>query len=58
MSDLLALLALKGEQPRHIAIIGMVPHSLENRLGLTDEAQAGLREHGRDAAGRTGRGSA
>lgn len=42
LSDLLALLALKGEQPRHIAIIGMVPHSLENRLGLTDEAQAGL----------------
>ena len=42
LSDLLALLTLKGEQPRHIAIIGMVPHSLENRLGLTDEAQAGL----------------
>jgi hydrogenase maturation protease len=42
LSDLLALLTLKGEAPRHIAIIGMVPHSLENRLGLTDEAAAGL----------------
>ena len=42
LSDLLALLTLKGERPRHIAIIGMVPHSLENRLGLTEEAQAGL----------------
>lgn len=42
LSDLLALLAFKGESPRHIAIIGMVPHSLENRLGLTPEATAGL----------------
>ena len=42
LSDLLALLAFKGESPRHIAIIGMVPHSLENRLGLTAEATAGL----------------
>jgi len=42
LSDLLALLTLKGEVPRHIAIIGMVPHSLENRLGLTEEATAGL----------------
>lgn len=42
LSDLLALLSFKGELPRHIAIIGMVPHSLENRLGLTPEASAGL----------------
>lgn len=42
LSDLLALLRLKGETPEHIAIIGMVPHSLENQLGLTEEAEAGL----------------
>lgn len=42
LSDLLALLTLKGEAPEHIAIIGMVPHSLENKLGLTPEATAGL----------------
>ena len=42
LSDLLALLTLKGEAPEHIAIIGMVPHSLENKLGLTPEATEGL----------------
>ncbi|HEB87556.1 MAG TPA: HyaD/HybD family hydrogenase maturation endopeptidase [Gammaproteobacteria bacterium] len=42
LSDLLALLTLKGEVPEHVVIIGMVPHSLENRLGLTAEATAGL----------------
>lgn len=42
LSDLLALLTLKGEVPQHVAIIGMVPHSLENKLGLTPEAEAGL----------------
>ncbi len=42
LSDLLALLKLKDEVPEHVAIIGMVPHSLENRLGLTAEAEAGL----------------
>ncbi len=42
LSDLLALLTLKGEMPEHVAIVGMVPHSLENKLGLTDEAEAGL----------------
>jgi hydrogenase maturation protease len=42
LSDLLALLMLKGEVPEHVAIIGMVPHSLENKLGLTAEAEAGL----------------
>ena len=42
LSDLLALLKLKGESPEHVAIIGMVPHSLEQKLGLTPEAEAGL----------------
>jgi hydrogenase maturation protease len=42
LSDLLALLAFKGETPRHVAIIGMVPHRLENRLGLSAPAFAGL----------------
>jgi len=42
LSDLLALLTLKGELPKHMAIIGMVPFSLENRLGLTPESAAGL----------------
>jgi hydrogenase maturation protease len=42
LSDLLALLTLKDAVPEHVAIIGMVPHSLENRLGLTAEAAAGL----------------
>ncbi len=43
LSDLLALLALKNETPEHVAIIGMVPYSLENKLGLTAQATAGLR---------------
>ncbi len=42
LSDLLALLTLKGETPEYVAIIGMVPHSLKNKLGLTPEATAGL----------------
>lgn len=42
LSDLLALLTLKDEVPEHVAIIGMVPHSLEQKLGLTPEAEAGL----------------
>lgn len=42
LSDLLALLAFKNETPRHVAIIGMVPHRLENRLGLSAPASAGL----------------
>lgn len=42
LSDLLALLNLKAEAPEHVVIIGMVPHSLENKLGLSNEAVAGL----------------
>lgn len=44
LSDLLALLAFKGEMPQHVAIIGMVPHVLENKLGLSAPATAGLDE--------------
>lgn len=43
LSDLLALLQLKSEMPEHVAIIGMVPHSLENKLGLSAAAKAGLK---------------
>ena len=42
LSDLLALLQLKSEAPEHVVIIGMVPHCLENKLGLSPEAEAGL----------------
>lgn len=42
LSDLLALLAFKNETPRHVAIIGVVPHSLENRLGLSAVVSAAL----------------
>lgn len=44
VSDLLALLKLKGEMPEQVCIIGMVPHSLENRLGLTPAAEQGLEQ--------------
>jgi len=42
LSDLLALMTLSGDAPEHVTIIGMVPHHLENKLGLSDEANAGL----------------
>ena len=38
LSDLLATLALNDEAPRHITVIGMVPHLLENRLDLSPQA--------------------
>ncbi|MCW8916985.1 MAG: HyaD/HybD family hydrogenase maturation endopeptidase [Magnetovibrio sp.] len=44
LSDLLALLTLRGEAPDHVTIVGMVPHHLENKLGLSDEANRGLPE--------------
>ncbi|MCP4935310.1 MAG: hydrogenase maturation protease [bacterium] len=44
VSDLLGLLQLNGAQPEHVTIIGMVPHSLQNRLGLSPKAEAGLEE--------------
>lgn len=42
LSDLLALLVLKGETPRHVAIIGMVPDQLKNCLGLSPIATHAL----------------
>lgn len=42
VSDLLALLQISGDQPDHVTIIGMVPHSLENKLGLSSQAEAGI----------------
>ncbi|MES9898340.1 MAG: HyaD/HybD family hydrogenase maturation endopeptidase [Sedimenticola sp.] len=42
LSDLLALLTLTGEAPEHVTIIGMVPHFLTNKLGLSPEAEAGI----------------
>ncbi|MBT4889363.1 MAG: HyaD/HybD family hydrogenase maturation endopeptidase [Rhodospirillales bacterium] len=44
LSDLLALLILTDDAPEHVTIIGMVPHYLENKLGLSKEANAGLLE--------------
>ncbi|MDD5393071.1 MAG: HyaD/HybD family hydrogenase maturation endopeptidase [Thiothrix sp.] len=35
LSDLLAVLTVTGESPKAVTIIGMVPHSLNNTLGLT-----------------------
>ena len=42
LSDLLALLTIKSERPERLVIIGMVPYGLENRLGLSQPAAAGL----------------
>jgi hydrogenase maturation protease len=42
LSDLLAILTLQNQAPKHVIILGMVPHFLENKLGLSDEATAGL----------------
>ena len=44
LSDLLALLQISGDAPKHVTIIGMVPHYLENKLGLSAEAESGLPE--------------
>ncbi len=44
LSDLLAVLTVTHQAPRHIAIIGMVPHQLENKLGLCEETEARLEE--------------
>ncbi len=42
LSDLLAILTLQGQAPEHVVILGMVPHLLENKLGLSNEAIIGL----------------
>ena len=44
LSDLLALLTVQGEAPENITIIGMVPQSLETRIGLTEGVQKNLPE--------------
>lgn len=36
LSDLLALLTVSGEAPKHVTIIGMVPFDLNNTLGLSE----------------------
>ncbi|OSM07296.1 HyaD/HybD family hydrogenase maturation endopeptidase [Magnetofaba australis] len=42
LSDLLGLLALTEQQPQTVTIVGLVPHGLENQLGLTAEGEAGV----------------
>jgi hydrogenase maturation protease len=42
LSDLLALLAVSGDAPEHVTIIGMVPYHLNNTLGLSEETQLGI----------------
>ncbi len=44
LSDLLAVLQVSDEAPRHITIIGMVPRSLRNVLGLCNETLEGLEQ--------------
>ena len=44
LSDLLAVLAVTGEAPGTVTIIGMVPYELENRLGLSERTNARLEE--------------
>lgn len=44
LSDLLALLTVQGQAPQKITIIGMVPQSLETRIGLTEGVEARLDE--------------
>ncbi|MET0012348.1 MAG: HyaD/HybD family hydrogenase maturation endopeptidase [Sedimenticola sp.] len=44
ISDLLAVLTVTGEAPRHVTIIGMVPYQLENRLGLSEASAERLEE--------------
>lgn len=36
LSDLLGLLQMSGDQPKHVTIIGMVPYELNNTLGLSE----------------------
>ena len=42
LSDLLGILTLQGQAPETVTIVGMVPHFLENKLGLSAEAETGL----------------
>jgi hydrogenase maturation protease len=42
LSDLLALMRLKNTTPKQVILIGMVPYSLENKLGLSPQAQKNI----------------
>jgi len=44
LSDLLALLAVSGDAPRHVTIVGMVPYELNNTLGLSSVTLARIEE--------------
>jgi hydrogenase maturation protease len=44
LSDLLALLAVSGDAPRHVTIVGMVPYELNNTLGLSAATLARIEE--------------
>jgi hydrogenase maturation protease len=44
LSDLLAVLTVTHEAPEHIAIIGMVPYQLENKLGLCEATEERLEQ--------------
>lgn len=44
LSDLLALLKVSGDAPRHVTIVGMVPYELNNTLGLSDATLARIEE--------------
>jgi len=39
LSDLLGILKLQGQSPETVTIIGMVPHKLEESLGLSPETE-------------------
>lgn len=39
LSDLLGLLKITGGEPEHVTIIGVVPHKLENSMGLSPETE-------------------
>ncbi|MCL6415150.1 HyaD/HybD family hydrogenase maturation endopeptidase [Aestuariirhabdus sp. Z084] len=40
MSDLLAIMSLTGEMPRHFTLFGVVPVSMDTSLSLTPEIEA------------------
>ncbi|RLA07055.1 MAG: hydrogenase 2 maturation endopeptidase [Gammaproteobacteria bacterium] len=42
LSDLLALMRLKDTTPKQVILIGMVPYLLENKLGLSSQAQKNI----------------
>jgi len=44
ISDLLAVLSVTNQAPRHVTIIGMVPYQMENRLGLSEASNQRLEE--------------